>query len=101
MGYAPFQSIESNPAVGQGAPDKPLTPRQVAVLALLAQGRSDKQIARDLDISDVTVKAHMTAILRKLGVATRAQAIVVFQRGGIIPPEHQANDHSPVGGFTR
>ncbi|MFL5255269.1 MAG: response regulator transcription factor [Rhodopila sp.] len=57
------------------------------MLALLAQGRSNKQIARDLDISDVTVKAHMTAILRRLDVATRAQAIVAFQRGGIIPPE--------------
>ena len=58
----------------------PLTGRQIAVLALLAKGKSNKQIANELDISENTVKAHMTSILRKLGVATRAQAIVTFQR---------------------
>lgn len=57
-----------------------LTGRQIAVLALLAKGKSNKQIANELDISENTVKAHMTSILRKLGVATRAQAIVAFQR---------------------
>lgn len=58
----------------------PLTTRQSKVLALLATGKSNKQIANDLDISEMTVKAHMTSILRKLGVSTRAQAIVAFQR---------------------
>ncbi|PPQ27331.1 LuxR C-terminal-related transcriptional regulator [Rhodopila globiformis] len=97
--YTPFQGIE--PAASAAAADEPLTPRQIAVLVLLAKGCSNKQIARDLDISDVTVKAHMTAILRKLGVATRAQAIVAFQRSGAMPPELQAADHSSVGGLTR
>jgi DNA-binding NarL/FixJ family response regulator len=99
--YAPFQDIEPGPAASATATEEPLTPRQIAVLVLLAKGRSNKQIARDLDISDVTVKAHMTAILRKLGVATRAQAIVAFQRSGAMPPEFQANDHSSAGGLTR
>lgn len=58
----------------------PLTSRQVAVLELVANGKSNKQIAWELSISETTVKAHMTAILRKLGVSSRAQAIVLFQR---------------------
>jgi DNA-binding NarL/FixJ family response regulator len=58
----------------------PLTGRQVAVLDLVATGKSNKQIAWELSISETTVKAHMTAILRKLGVNSRAQAIVLFQR---------------------
>lgn len=56
-----------------------LTPRQLAVLAKLAEGKSNKQIARELQISDLTVKAHVTAILRCLGVSTRAEAIVAFR----------------------
>jgi DNA-binding NarL/FixJ family response regulator len=58
----------------------PLTGRQIAVLDLVALGKSNKQIAWELSISETTVKAHMTAILRKLGVNSRAQAIVLFQR---------------------
>jgi DNA-binding NarL/FixJ family response regulator len=78
--YAPLDDAGIGRAPDPGPADEPLTARQGAVLALLAKGRSNKQIARDLNISDVTVKAHVTAILRKLGVATRAQAIVAFQR---------------------
>ena len=63
----------------------PLTGRQVAVLELVASGKSNKQIAWELSISETTVKAHMTAILRKLGVTSRAQAIVLFQRQ-LLPP---------------
>ena len=76
--YSPADTAP-RPATGSAAAEEPLTPRQIAVLALLAQGRSNKQIAREMDISDVTVKAHMTAILRKLGVTSRAEAIVAFQ----------------------
>ena len=54
-----------------------LTPRQRAVLALLEQGMSNKVIARELDISEITVKAHVSAILRKLGVSNRLQAVLV------------------------
>jgi len=63
-----------------GAQGGPLTPRQAAVLAQLAEGKSNKEIARDLAISDMTVKVHVTAILRSLGVSTRAQAIVAYRR---------------------
>ncbi|WP_395666682.1 response regulator [Methylocella sp.] len=64
----------------QGAETGALTPRQLAVLGLLAAGKSNKEIARALSISDLTVKVHITTIFRKLGVATRTQAIVAFQR---------------------
>jgi DNA-binding NarL/FixJ family response regulator len=57
-----------------------LTSRQRRVLELLSTGLSNKGIARALDISEVTVKAHVTAIYRKLGVANRVQAGLEAQR---------------------
>ena len=57
-----------------------LTPRQQAVLALLEQGMSNKSIARELDIGEITVKAHVSAILRKLGVDNRVQAVVAARQ---------------------
>lgn len=53
-----------------------LTPRQKGVLELLEQGMSNKAIARELDIGEITVKAHVSAILRKLGVDNRVQAVL-------------------------
>lgn len=57
-----------------------LTRRQRAVLALLARGRSNKQIAFELDVTNTTVKAHITAILRKLKVTSRTQAVIVARQ---------------------
>ncbi len=62
-----------------------LTPRQAAVLQKLVEGKSNKQIARELAISDMTVKAHVTAVLRSLNVETRAQAIVAVRGDGRQP----------------
>ena len=53
-----------------------LSRAQHAVLLALTDGRSNKQIAHDLDISEATVKAHLTAVFRKLGVTNRAQALL-------------------------
>jgi DNA-binding NarL/FixJ family response regulator len=53
----------------------PLTLRQNEILALVAQGRSNKEIARQLAISTATVKNHMHSILQKLGVSRRGQAV--------------------------
>ncbi len=53
-----------------------LTARQTRVLQLLAQGLSNKRIARELEISEITVKAHVSLILKKLGVANRTQAAI-------------------------
>ncbi|MEL6264443.1 MAG: response regulator transcription factor [Pseudomonadota bacterium] len=57
-----------------------LTPRQTRILELVCAGKLNKQIAYDLSISETTVKAHVTAILRKLGVASRTQAVLAVQK---------------------
>jgi DNA-binding NarL/FixJ family response regulator len=57
-----------------------LSPQQLRVLLMLADGRLNKQIAHELDITEATVKAHMTVILRKLGLVRRTQAAVLAQR---------------------
>ena len=55
----------------------PLTPRQKHVLHLLSQGLSNKLIARELGVSLDTVKDHVAAVLKALGVNSRTQAVVV------------------------
>jgi DNA-binding NarL/FixJ family response regulator len=76
----------SSPTAAQAAPRRlkelGLTPRQQQVCALMVKGRSVKQIARDLDISPGTVKAHLQPILRALGVMNRTEAIVALHRLG-------------------
>jgi DNA-binding NarL/FixJ family response regulator len=62
-----------------------LTPQQWRVLALMIQGDQNKQIAFKLGVGEATVKAHVTVILRKLGVRSRTQA-VIEARGLNIPP---------------
>ncbi len=61
----------------------PLTPRQREVLALLGQGKSNKEIARILDLSEGTVKLHVTAILKALNVNNRTGAVVAANRLGL------------------
>lgn len=56
-----------------------LSGAQLRVLIALADGRLNKQIAGDLDVAEATVKAHLTAIFRKLGVGNRAQALLAVQ----------------------
>jgi DNA-binding NarL/FixJ family response regulator len=56
-----------------------LSPAQHTVLMALTDGRSNKQIAFDLNVTEATVKAHLTAIFRKLGVSNRAQALLAMQ----------------------
>ena len=65
----------------------PLTGREVEILDCIARGRSNKQIAMDLNISDQTVKNHITAILRKLNVNDRTQAVIYAMRHGWIRVE--------------
>jgi two-component system, NarL family, nitrate/nitrite response regulator NarL len=61
-----------------------LTPREAEVLGLLAEGRSNKAIAARLGVSEHTAKFHVNAILGKLGAATRAEAIVLAARRGLV-----------------
>ncbi|GEA52055.1 DNA-binding response regulator [Vibrio inusitatus NBRC 102082] len=60
-----------------------LTPQQYKVLAMLADGLLNKQIAYELDVSVATIKAHMTAIFRKLGVTNRTQAVILLQQSEV------------------
>ncbi len=65
-------------------PTEELTPRELQVLQLLAEGESNKEIARRLGISDHTVKFHVNAILGKLNVQSRTEAVVRATRLGLI-----------------
>ncbi len=60
-----------------------LTPQQVRVLMMLSEGLLNKQIAYELSVSEATVKAHVSAILDKLGVDSRTQAVIVASKIGI------------------
>ena len=61
-----------------------LSPREAQVLALLAEGAANKEIARQLDISERTVKAHVTGIFNKLGAGSRAEAVAIAMRSGLL-----------------
>ncbi len=62
-----------------------LTPQQFRVLSMLGSGLLNKQIAHALGVSEATVKAHMTAILRKLGANNRTQAVLLAGRLAVDP----------------
>jgi DNA-binding NarL/FixJ family response regulator len=73
-------------AAGESAPaGTQLTPRELDVLAELARGRSNREIAKALTLSEKTVKTHVSAILMKLGVADRTQAALHAVRSGLVP----------------
>ncbi|TVO38223.1 response regulator transcription factor [Vibrio algivorus] len=57
-----------------------LTPQQYKVLGMLSDGLLNKQIAYELNVSEATIKAHMTAIFRKLDVKNRTQAVILLQQ---------------------
>ncbi len=63
-----------------------LTPAQRRILAAIRQGLLNKQIAYELSISEATVKAHITAILRKLGVGSRTQAVLLAAKLDVDQP---------------
>ncbi|CAD5108326.1 response regulator transcription factor ErdR [Zestomonas carbonaria] len=62
-----------------------LTPQQFRVLTMVCEGLLNKQIAYELNVSEATIKAHVTAIFRKLGVRTRTQAALLLQHLESIP----------------
>jgi two-component system nitrate/nitrite response regulator NarL len=70
------------PTAGEPKPIDTLTPRETEILGLLAEGQSNKVIARNLGISDGTVKLHVKAILRKLEVHSRVEAAVMAVEHG-------------------
>ena len=62
-----------------------LTPQQSRVLGMLGEGLLNKQIAYELGVSEATIKAHMTAILRKLGANNRTQAVLIAGKLAVDP----------------
>jgi DNA-binding NarL/FixJ family response regulator len=74
-----------------GTPDaaviEALSPRQVQVLQLLLQGKSNKLICRALDLSESTVKTHLIAVFRRLEVNNRTQAVLAAARMGLRLPQ--------------
>jgi len=77
QGHAPDRNPEPDPF-------SELTPRETEILGLLAEGQSNKVIARNLDISDGTVKLHVKAILRKLNIHSRVEAAVMAVQYGLM-----------------
>lgn len=82
-----FESMEggADDAESSLRPSSALTQRETDILALLAEGKSNRDISRALFLSEKTVKAHLAAIFRKLGVANRTQAAMAAVSMGIGP----------------
>ncbi len=74
------------------APLSDLTPREMEILSHVAEGQSNKMIARELNITDGTVKLHVKAILRKLGVHSRVEAAVIAVEQGLGRKKIQNNE---------
>lgn len=89
---APAASVDEQAAAQRV---RELTPQQFRVLQMLGAGLLNKQIAFELGVSEATVKAHMTAILRKLGASNRTQAVLIAGKlaldpGAVVPPPEEA-----------
>jgi two-component system NarL family response regulator len=70
--------------LAEGVTRVQLTPRELATLRLLADGRSNKEIGNALDITERTVKTHLAHLFEKLGVTSRTEAIKVATRRGLV-----------------
>lgn len=87
--YLPAQLLNSGQGVAAAAGSAaakggPLTPRQLDVLRLLCEGKSNKLICRELDLGEGTVKAHIAAIFRALNVNNRTEAALEAKRLGLL-----------------
>jgi two-component system, NarL family, response regulator YdfI len=76
--------VPQGTAARSAAPPEPPSAREAQILALLAEGLVNKQIAARLGISRHTVKTHLAALFHKLGVSTRAEAVAAGARAGVI-----------------
>jgi DNA-binding CsgD family transcriptional regulator len=86
----PLQAPVATPHTAPSAPPPPppyrLTSRELAVLRLLAAGRTNAQIGAELYISPKTASVHVTSILRKLGASNRVQAAALAEHAGLLRP---------------
>jgi DNA-binding NarL/FixJ family response regulator len=79
-----FNNDNELPAINIDTITSTLTERQVHILTMVAQGKTNKQIARECNLSDNTVKVHVSAILRALGLSNRTQAGLLGQKLGLM-----------------
>jgi len=70
--------------LAEGVARVQLTPRELATLTLLADGKANKEIASELDISERTVKTHLAHLFEKLGATSRTEAVKVATRRGLV-----------------
>jgi DNA-binding NarL/FixJ family response regulator len=84
---APHQAISAQPTKPISVSDIGLTERQMTVLALMMQGKSNKAICRVLDLAEPTVKNHVTAILKALKVSNRTEAVIAAGALGLGSPK--------------
>jgi DNA-binding NarL/FixJ family response regulator len=86
-GTSPDSTVHPRPSGELRSPREiGLTQRQTEVLALLIQGKPNKLICRQLDLAEGTVKIHVTAILKALGVTNRTQAVIAVSKLGLKLP---------------
>jgi DNA-binding NarL/FixJ family response regulator len=90
------ETTEPNPLRDAG-----LTRRESDVLHLLAGGASNREISRQLFLSEKTVKAHLAAVFRKLGVSNRTQAAMAAVSMGLGPPGFMAGIRAPLAAIDR
>lgn len=81
--YAPLDFMTAADDVETNPLEEKLTARELQVLKGLTEGKSNKEIARDLDIQEPTVKLHMKTLYRKVGAANRTQAALIAREAGL------------------
>ncbi|WP_257283533.1 response regulator transcription factor [Endozoicomonas sp. SESOKO1] len=91
-----FQPADSRQNSDMEARLATLTPQQFRVLGMISEGMLNKQIAYDLEVSEATIKAHVTAIFKKLGVRSRTQAVIAIKELEIeMPGQDTHNQENP------
>lgn len=82
----PAGQVEDDPQAKTAEIIASFTPQQFRVAGMLTDGLLNKQIAYEMSVTEATVKAHLTAIFRKLGVHSRTQAVLAMSQLGVEPP---------------